>query len=81
MIQKTTPGDGYGEEVAELAYAHHPYRFEVDDTSSADHSESSNKENELQEDWLIDIPFGNRVNQIFPLYFLAVSDYTDALKI
>ena len=48
----------------------------VEDTSSADHSESSNKENELQEDWLIDIPLGNTVNQIFPLSFLAVSVVT-----
>ena len=45
----------------------------IEDASSADHSESSNKENELQKDWLIDIPLGNTVNQIFPLYFLAVN--------
>ena len=48
----------------------------MEDTSSAGHcDESSHKENELQEDWLIDIPLG-RVHQIFPLYFLAVSVVT-----
>ena len=49
------------EEVAELAGAHHPYRFELEDTSPADHCEYSNEENELQEDRLIDIPLGKCV--------------------
>ena len=49
------------EVLAELAGAHHLYRFELEDTSSADHSDSSNEENELQEDRLIDIPLGNCV--------------------
>ena len=47
------------EEVAELAGARHPYRFELEDTSSADHSEYSNEENELQEDRLMDILLGD----------------------
>ena len=34
----------------------HPYRFELEDTSSADHSDSTNEENELLKDRLIDIP-------------------------
>ena len=49
-------------EVAELADVHHPLcRFELEDTFSADHSDSSNEENELQEDRLIDIPLSNCV--------------------
>ena len=41
------------DKVAVVAGAHHPYRFELEDTSSADNSVSSNEENELQEDRLI----------------------------
>ena len=53
----------------------HPYSFELEDTSSADHSESSSKKNELQEHRLL-IPLLVIVlssNQIFPLYFLGDS--------
>ena len=37
------------EEIFELAGTHHPYRFELEDTSSVDRSDSSNEENELQD--------------------------------
>ena len=46
------------EEVAELAGTH-PYTFELEDTSSADHSDSCSEENELQEYRLFDIPIDN----------------------
>ena len=35
--------------------------FELEDTSSADHSDSCSEENELQEDRLFDIPIDNCV--------------------